>query len=167
MDRLVAQFGEKIGCLQKENETLKLALAKQEILANERLEKVAELTQQLTQLSEYVDEQVSEKSALMKDREDSLAVVENLFAQIADGKNDLKEIDHLRQRLVRSEQVNRDLQELLKCQLRRPNNSPVVVQQIPTPNRLSTLHLAVQTDVALVINKYTQTIDVDKTYCRE
>ena len=167
MEKLVVQFGEKIGCLQKENETLKLVLAKQEILANERFEKVAELTQQLTQLREYVDQQVSEKSALMKDREDSLAVVENLFAKIADGKNHFKEVEDLRQRLIRSEQVNRDLQELLKCQLRRPKNSPVVVQQVPTPNRLSALHLAVQTDVALVLNKYTQTIDVDKTYCRE
>ena len=158
MEQVVAALGGKIGALRAENESLRLALTKHEILSSQRLESVKDLDEKSRLLSLQVDQLLLERSAITRERDDSLIVVENLFSRISEMKNQIDQVDELRNKLDRAEQVNRDLQELLGKR-RFDKLEGFTKMESPEEIKISGITTATQTEQVLALNKYTQTFE--------
>jgi predicted transcriptional regulator len=158
MEQLVDQFAKKISELQTENDRLGLRLTKNEILSTERLVRITELESTNGELEKRVDELVTEKFSLTRERDDGMVVAENLLARISEMKTDISRIDELNERMEIQERVNRDLQTALgdRVTVRPP--------RLPDVPIIRSLHASVgyqssQTETILTLNKYTQTIE--------
>ena len=152
------QFAKKISELQTENDRLGLRLTKNEILSTERLVRITELESTNGELEKRVDELVTEKFSLTRERDDGMIVAENLLARISEMKTDISRIDELNERMEIQERVNRDLQTALGDRV------TVCPPRLPDVPIIRSLHPSVgpqssQTETILTLNKYTQTIE--------
>jgi len=153
----VNAFSAKISELKSENESLRLLLEKQKIISDQRFDEIEKLLQKSNELSQYVDHLVMEKSALTKERDDSFVVVENLFARIAEMQGQSEQVDELKHQLLRSDQINQDLQELLRRHKQRDHGGIQNSANNREIERDFSASTSAQTESILTLNKYTQT----------
>ena len=154
----IDQLSTYIGTLKEEIASLILQLAKHEILSNERFETIRELESVNKQLTNRVDDLVTQLGAVTRDRDDALVVVENMFSKIQESNNLRDEIDKLLSQLELEKRVNLELKSIFNDSR---NVSSGITTSCVSPSVKKITHKkfsisATQTDVQLVLNKYIQ-----------